>query len=264
MTAKELFEAGDLPSAIARVGEDLRNDPANESHRIFLFELLCLTGDLDRAARQLDALAAKGADSALAVQSYRNALEGEKKRRLCFTTGQVPGLPKHVPDYTRFHLDALNHLRAGEFEEAVTLLEKAEELRPPVRGAIDDVPFEDLKDADDLIGPFLEVITPSNYAWIPWEIVRGVSILAPQHLRDTVWIPARVELEFGSLGEVFIPVLYAGSYLHPDPQVKMGRVTDWKQDTGGLALASGQRVLVADDRDAALLEIRSIEIEPGE
>jgi hypothetical protein len=36
-------------------------------------------------------------------------------------------------------------------------------------------------------------------------------------------------------------------------------VTDWRADVEGLALAAGQRLLVAGDRDWPMLEIRELE-----
>src|SRR4051794_21135124 len=132
MTAKELFDKGDLTAAISKVGDDLKNDPADVRRRTFLFEMLCFAGDLERAAKQLDVIARSGAESELAVQPYRSALECEKLRRLCFTQGLTPGLPKKVPAYTQMHLDALTNLRENRVEEACELLEQAVEVTPSV------------------------------------------------------------------------------------------------------------------------------------
>ena len=263
MTVKEFLDAGDLSAAIRQSSEDVKAAPLDHAKRTFLFELLCCAGDLDRAAKQLDVMGGENADREIAVQRYRNVLEGERKRRLLFTEGRMPGLPKRVPVYTRFHLEAINRIREGDYAGARVLLEESEDARPPVAGTINGERFDDLKDGDDLLGPFLEVITLNNYSWIPWEAVRSVSIEAPRHLRDLVWIPARVELEIGPLGEAFLPVLYAGSYLHQDDRVKLGRMTDWRADVDGLALANGQKLLMAGEHDWPLLEVRQLEFEPS-
>jgi type VI secretion system protein ImpE len=261
MTVKELLDEGNLSAAVAQIGTDLRSAPTDAAKRTFLFELLCCAGDLDRAEKQLDVLASEGTDRDIAVQPYRNVLEGERKRRLLFSEGRVPGLPKRVPDYTRLHLEAVNCLREGHYEEARARLEESENARTPIPGTINGERFDDLNDADDVLGPFLEIITANNYSWIPWEAIRSVSIVAPQHLRDLVWIPARVELEIGPLGEVFLPVLYAGSYLHRDDRVKLGRMTDWRTDAAGLALASGQKLLATGENDWPLLHVRRLEVD---
>jgi type VI secretion system protein ImpE len=264
MTVKELFDAGDLTPAIAKIGDELKDDPADIKRRTFLFAMLCFAGDLERAAKQLDVIARGGPDAEIAVQRYRNAIESEKLRRLCYTQGLTPGLPKKVPAYTRMHLDAINHIRENRIDEARALLEQAVEARPAVACRVNGELFDDIRDADDLIGPFLEVFTLNNYSWVPWEAVRSVTIAPPKHLLDLVWTPATVELDIGALGEVFLPALYAQSYLHADNQVKLGRMTDWRADVEGLTLAAGQRLLVTGERDWPMLEIRELECETPE
>jgi len=134
MMVKELLDAGDLSAAIDQIGANLRAEPTDRVKRTFLFELLCCAGDLDRAEKQLDVVAAESSDRDIAVQPYRNVLEGERKRRRLFSEGRVPGLPKRVPDYARLHLEAINRIREGHYAEARALLEESETARPPVSG----------------------------------------------------------------------------------------------------------------------------------
>lgn len=259
MTAQQHLEAGDLAGAIARVSEDLRKAPTDHGKRTFLFELLCCSGDLDRAGRHLDVIAGENPERAAAVLPYRTLLEGEKQRRRVFAESAIPGLPKEIPDSVPLHLEAIRQVREKQYSEARALLEQAAAARPPSAGTIDGEPFEDLSDADDLTGPFLEAIINGGYAWLPWESIVSVEIARPKNLRDLVWVPAVVELDIGPLGDVFLPALYANSYLHSDPLVKLGRVTDWRQDIPDIAVASGQKLLAAGERDWPLLEIRSIQ-----
>ena len=262
MTVHQLLDAGDLSSAIAQIGQELKTSPGDYAKRTALFELLCCAGDLDRAAKHLEVMAGENTDRAVAVQPYRNLLEGERKRRRLFTDGLIPGLPKRAPEYTRLHVESINRVRASQYDDARALLEESATLRPAVSGSINGTPFEDLTDADDLIGPFLEVIVGDTCSWIPWEMVRSVTTEAPRHLRDLIWLPAEVELDFGPLGHVFLPVLYADSYLHEDNRVKLGRMTAWRSDVPGLALGAGQKLLMADEREWPLLEVRHLEIQP--
>ena len=59
-TARELYAAGRLDSAIETLGAELRNAPADATRRTFLFELLSFAGQYDRAEKQLDVLARDG------------------------------------------------------------------------------------------------------------------------------------------------------------------------------------------------------------
>ena len=65
-TARELYAAGRLDSAIETLGAELRSNPLDAQRRTFLFELLTFAGQYDRAAKQLDVLARSGADGELA------------------------------------------------------------------------------------------------------------------------------------------------------------------------------------------------------
>ena len=39
-----------------------------------------------------------------------------------------------------------------------------------------DAPFDEFRDADDLLAPVLEVITPAGYCWVPWEQVQFLEV----------------------------------------------------------------------------------------
>ena len=79
-TARELYAAGRLDSAIDALGAELRNAPTDAHRRTFLFELLSFAGQYDRAEKQLDVLARDGTDAELAVLPYRAALQAERVR----------------------------------------------------------------------------------------------------------------------------------------------------------------------------------------
>jgi type VI secretion system protein ImpE len=74
-------------------------------------------------------------------------------------------------------------------------------------------------------------------------------------------MPARLELKSGQVGETFLPVLYAGSYLDSDDNIRLGRVSSWRSDCPGLSLGIGQRILVADDTDRPMLGIGELEFD---
>ena len=57
MTATGPFPARRLDQAGQALGAGLRSDPAGSRRRTFLFELLCFSGEYDRAEKQADFLA---------------------------------------------------------------------------------------------------------------------------------------------------------------------------------------------------------------
>jgi len=260
--AEGFLRAGKLSAAIGQVAEEVKANPSNYRGRTFLFELLCFAGDLDGAGEQLDAIGQQSTGSELAVRRYQSVLQAESARRRLFSEGLRPNVQPETPPYAELHFEALNCIREGQPERARVLLEEAEASRPALPGRLNgNCAFEDFKDCDDLIGPFLEAFIQADYNWIPWEAVSSVSIEPPKHSRDLIWIPARFELRAGDVGEAFLPVLYANSHLHSDERVRLGRATEWRPDIQELALGLGQRLFAVGDRDFPMLEVRQIEFE---
>ena len=103
----------------------------------------------------------------------------------------------------------------------------------------------------------LEVMAQGQYYWVPLDQVESVTIDAPKAPRDLLWAPARLEMK-ESAGNVFLPLLYPGSHEHPDTQVKLGRLTDWKSAEGGPVQGVGARVFLVDDDAVSLLDWREM------
>ena len=53
MPATDLLRGGHVKEALASLEGDVRKDPSNSRFRVFLFQLLSVTGAWDRAATQL-------------------------------------------------------------------------------------------------------------------------------------------------------------------------------------------------------------------
>jgi type VI secretion system protein ImpE len=260
MSPKELLEAGHLASALRQVTEQVQANPEDLRLRTFLFELLCMAGELEEARHALAAIAQDGANAEIAVQRYFSLLTAEEKRRKLFSHGVRPKLP-YPCSYAETQLNAVNELRVGHRDRALELLEAVEGERGALPGRLNGADFEDFKDADDLIGPFLEVAINDDYCWFPWECVKSFSLPEPRRLRDLFWSPAVIELHSGSSGEAFVPVLYAGSYQQDDEQIKLGRATTWRTDVSGISTGVGQKLFALGDRDCAILEIRQLEFQ---
>jgi type VI secretion system protein ImpE len=264
MDAKELLDAGHLSAAIEQLSQELRAHPTDSRRRTFLFELLSFAGEYERAARQLDVIGHQSATAEVGVQVYRNILTAEQSRGRLFADGLRPDFLFDPPAYTHLHLEAVNRLRENRPIEAKALLDQSERDRPQLEGRIEGQPFTDFRDADELLGPFLEVIVHANYIWLPFEHIGILTLSPPKRLRDLLWLPARIESPLGAVGEVFLPVLYAGSSTHADDRVRLGRMTDWKPVEDGPVLGVGQRLFLVDDDERALLEVKEVAFEVAE
>lgn len=257
----ELYKAGHLAAAVAAQIEAVKAHPADHARRLFLFELVAFTGDLDRARRQADAI--KYDDPALiqALNGYKLCVEAEAARRELFAKGRRPEFLAEPPAHVRLRLDAIDHLRHGRRSEAAALVTEAN-AAPHLAGTLNGTPFDWLRDADDLFGTVLEVFARGKYLWVPLEQVASLAANPPKYPRDLVWFPARLTATTGEAGEVFLPALYPGSHDHPDDQVKLGRATDWQQADGGPVLGAGLKTFLAGEDEVPLLDWRELVVAP--
>ena len=260
--AKDMLDAGDLQGAIDQMTSEVKSTPLDTERRTFLFEVLCFAGDFDRAERQLEVIATQSVRTEVGVQVYHNNIKAERERRRLFSDGLQPHFLSEPPAYVDLHVDAINRLREGNLAGARALLDRAEEERPALAGKLNGREFQDFRDYDDFVGSVLEVIVRNEYVWLPFEQIRRIELSEPKQLRDLLWAPARIEAADGTIGEVFIPTLYVNSNEHANNQVKLGRMTDWKDVGEGLCMGAGLRLFLVDDEDKALLGIRSVEFNP--
>ena len=233
MNPQELFRAGRLEEAVEALSAEVRNDPTDARRRTFLFELLCFAGQFDRAEKQLDVLAQRGHDAAMGTLLYRSALHAERVRQEMFTGGGYPAGPPPRP----------------------------------VLGTLNGTSFHSLSDADPRIGARLEIFAAGQYTWIPLEQIASVRMRPPQRLRDLLWAPAvvRTAQDFRGieLGEVLVPALAPLSWRQRDDAVRLGRVTGWEPLADGTEAPVGQKLLLVDDQEFPILELRELDIVPA-
>jgi type VI secretion system protein ImpE len=236
--AHQLFQAGRLKEAVQALNAEVREHPSDTKRRTFLFELLCFSGEYDRAEKQLDLLAEAGPNSEMGALLYRSALQAERTRQDLFQRKEYP------------------KPAGGTASGAET-----------VTGTLNGKPFQSILDGDPRIGPRLEVYAGGNYLWINFEHLASIQIQPPRRLRDLLWIPAVVRagpaLKDTELGEVLIPVLSPFAWQHSDDAVRLGRMTVWEEDESGVAAPIGQKMLLVDGEEFPLLELRKLEIAVG-
>ncbi|HUT09708.1 MAG TPA: type VI secretion system accessory protein TagJ [Thermoguttaceae bacterium] len=126
-------------------------------------------------------------------------------------------------------------------------------------GTLDEKPFDDLRDIDDLTASFFEVLTSNGkYYWIPMERVETIRFQAPKRLRDLLWGRAHMIVGGGPDGEVFLPALYSGAHAEDDDRVRLGRMTDWRGGQRAPVRGIGQRMFEVGDEDRTMMELTQI------
>jgi type VI secretion system protein ImpE len=229
MTPKELLCAGKVRDAEKALGAYLRDNPADAAQRTFLFELLCFSGQYDRAEKQLGVLAKGNEQAEMGAVLYYSALHAEKTRHAMFQKQEFPKEP----------------------------------APPSPSGTLNGKPFQSISDADPEIGARLELYAAGAYLWIPFRHIASIQMEAPKTLRDTMWAPAFVmtgpEFKGTDIGQVILPAVYPFSWKSQDESLWLGRASEWVRDDEGNEFPVGQKMFIVDGEEVPLLEIRSLE-----
>lgn len=264
MLAETYFHEGKLDAALAELQTQIRSHPDNSRYRIFLFQLLAILGQWERALNQLNVLGEMADDVWSMVGPYREAIRCELLRADIFAGRRKPMIFGDPPQWMAYLLEALRLTAESQFNQAKTLRDQAFDMARESSGTIDEQPFSWIADADTRLGPVLEVILNGRYYWLPFEQIQAVQITGVEDLRDLVWLPAHFTWVNGGDAFGLIPSRYPGSETARDPAIQTARKTEWIELSANLVQGVGQRMLTTDRDDYALLDIRSILIDPPE
>jgi type VI secretion system protein ImpE len=264
MDAAELLRRGDVDAALARLTEQIRADPASAKLRIFLFQLLCVTGAWARAKTQLDVAVGMDPEAQLMGRVYGDALACEEERRKAFAGEAAPTIFGAPEPWMAELYEALRLGRRGEHAAATALRDRALDAAPATSGRVDGQQFAWIADADSRLGPMLEVIVNGRYFWMPFLRLSRINFEAPSDLRDQVWMPAQFTLSNGGETVGLIPTRYFGSEQSSDGLIRLARKTDWVEIAAETVEGRGQRLLATDLGDHPLMDIRVVEFDHPE
>lgn len=228
--AAQFVDAGNVRQALEALAGHLRNRPTDIPARTSLFELLCISGELDRAEKHLNLLAGSNEQAKLGAILYFSAVHAERERHAMYKAQSFPKT-------------AANSALSGK---------------------LNGNQFSDIRDADNDLGARLEVFGAGSYMWLPFEHVASLTMQAPSKLRDTLWSPAFVKtgpkFKGADMGEVLLPAIYPFSFTYPDESVWLGRQTLWVDDDGS-TYPLGQKMLLVDGVEVPFLEVRTLEFD---
>ena len=263
MKTQDYYEAGQLREAVQAATDDVKSHPADVGKRTLLAELLCFTGELDRADKQLDAVGKQQPDAMLVISMFRHLVRAEMVRRDFYESGRVPDFIDKPRPELQLRLEASIRIREGDAAAAAEMLAEAETQRAPVAGVANGKAFDDLRDLDDLCASFFEVLTSNGkYYWIPIDRVESIELRPPTRPRELLWRPAHMVVRGGPDGEVFLPTLYAGSHAEEEDDVtRLGRFTDWRGGDGVPVRGVGQRMFLCGDREQSILDFEEVTID---
>ncbi len=256
---EQLLREGDLEQALKQLQEQVKKNPANASYRTFLFQLLAVLGQWERALTQLNVAGELDAANLAMVQAYREVLACEVFRKSVFKGEKSPLIFGDPQPWIALLLEALKLHAQQEYAKSEQMRQEAFEQASVVAGSVNGTEFEWIADADSRIGPVLEAIINGRYYWVPFDRIRSIQLEEPTDLRDLVWMPAH--FMWTNQGEAygFIPSRYPGSEENSDNLIKLGRKTEWNSLSETIFVGQGQKMLTTNIDDYPLLELREIQ-----
>ncbi len=261
MTALDLLRSGDLDAALAALQADVRREPSEAKHRIFLFQLLSVLGDWNKALTQLRLCGQLDAAALPMAQTYREAIACELVRERVFRGETAPLVFGEPQQWIALLMQGLGALARGDAKGAEQLRAEAFDAAPMTSGELNGQPFEWIADADMRLGPLLEVVLNGKYYWVPFNQIRAIAIEEPADLRDRVWTPAQLTSASGGELPALIPTRYPFAGELDDPQLKLAKATRWDEQAEGLFTGAGARILATDAEEVALMDVRAIGLE---
>ncbi|MDV7143088.1 type VI secretion system accessory protein TagJ [Tropicimonas sp. TH_r6] len=259
--AHELLLANDLSGALDALQDAVRANPADSKLRIFLFQLLCVTGDWKRAINQLKLSATMDEAALEMAKAYREVIRCEVFREAVFTGEREPLVFGEPQEWVALLMEALKLLAGGKAAEAADLRARAFEAAPAMGGEINDTRFEWVADADMRLGPVLEAVVNGRYFWMPFAAISEIHVDEPTDLRDAVWTGARITLQNGGEVTAFIPTRYPGTCESGDGAAMLAKRTDWIDAGAETFTGIGQRLLATEAEDVALMDLRSLKMD---
>ena len=259
--AEEQLRAGDLAGCLADLTQQVRRSPADPRQRIFLAQLLMVTGDWERAAAQLEVLESLDASALPMVQTYRSAIQCVRLRLSVLRGERSPRVFGDPEPWIALLIQALAPGSASS-TQADELRAQAFASAPASPGSLNGVEFEWIADADSRLGPVLEVLLNGAYYWVPIHHVAAMTVEPPADLRDLVWLPVSLTWTNGGQVEALVPTRYVGTETLTDDALKLARKTEWTAIGAEVFAGSGQRVLATSVEEVPLLSVRELILRP--
>jgi len=259
-TAQDWLHSHQPEQALAALQQQVRARPDDARLRIFLFQLLCVLGQWDRALAQLRLCGELDAGALAMVATYSDAIRCEALREAVFAGRTTPVVLGRPAEWLAMLVEALAQDAAGQPEQARQLRARALEAAPATPGSLNGQPFDWIADADSRLGPVLEVVHQGRYAWVPFDALSAVVMEAPADLRDMVWAPVHLVFANGGESVALVPSRYPRTSAQPDGRLQLARTTAWTELGADQYAGLGQRVLASSHAELGLLELRELRL----
>ncbi len=264
MDAQVSLSQDTLEETLLQLQATVRSDPSNVKHRVFLFQLLAVMGQWDRALTQLNVAGELDASTLAMVQTYREALLCEGLRADVFAGKRSPVVFGKPEQWVALLLESLSLMADGQYSKSQDVRNQAFELAPTTSGIIGDSSDPDsekfvwIADADARMGPLLEAIINGRYYWVPFHRIQCINIEVPEDVRDMVWMPAYFTWANGGETVGLIPTRYPGSEASEEKLIRLAQKTFWQELDNGVYQGMGQRMFATDVGEYPIMDLRQV------
>ena len=118
MSADELLREGKLDEALAALSQEIRAKPSDAKLRVFLFQLLAVQGQWERALTQLNLAGEMDAGTLAMVQTYREGIRCELLRAEIFAGKRSPLVFGEPAEWLAILMQAQKLLAEGQHAAA--------------------------------------------------------------------------------------------------------------------------------------------------
>lgn len=262
----EHFNAGNLQRAIDESNQLVANNPRDLKPRIVLAQLICFTGNWDRAAKVVEQL--KTLDSSQEQTPLVNFLgamiAAEVQRSQVWLEGALPEFVESPSEVESKLLWAWNCRRSGEIEQYQEAMQYVMDNAPTCTLQRESKKLAGFRDLDDMTATILEAhsIHGAHY-WLPIASVEKLDVAQPTRPIDFLWNSVRLTLRNGQEARMYIPGTYFHTFSQDSDELKLGRTSEWVTDESGAEIALGRKVFVADEDEFTLFDFTETEISVG-
>lgn len=256
--ADDLLRNGDLDGARAALVEIVRARPEDVPTRMFLFQLLALIGERQKARTQLATMAQLSPEAQMLAVAYGQALDAEEQRLDQLSGKQPVHVHGDAEGWPSMLAQAIGCLARGETAEGEDLRNKAFDVAQDTPGDIDGTRFDWIADSDSRFGPTFEAIIAGRWGLVPFQSVERIESAGVRDLRDLIWFPATIAFRSGQSVAALLPGRYPLTEVRGSVAEKLGRATSWfsqnDQDEG-----VGQHLLMlSGGEELGLLGLRTV------
>lgn len=259
--ADALLRAGDLTGARSALVEIVRSRPSDAQARMFLFQLLAVAGEWEKARNQLQAMAQLSPEAQMLSVAYGQAIDAEATRAAVFAGTARIDVLANADGWAGQLAAAIELLAMGDAEAGIAARDAAFDAAPDATGRFNAIAFDWISDADGRFGPAFEVIIAGRYGLVPFDAIEKIKCEGTRDLRDLVWLPIQLGMKSGQSIAAFLPSRYPGSEASPVTAEQLGRATSWHPTAWGEA-GRGQRIWsLSDGEDHGLLSLKTLEFD---